>query len=231
MNAVGLEGSRRRHDGAGDIGDLHQAEVHLEEGEAQVHPRLQSPARLGATGPFGISIAIEAHLVAELAAQHLVDRDSIGLAGKIPQSDLDTRDPAALPSVTAELLDAAEQAIDVARILAEQSALEHQGIGGAGAIAHFAQPHYPLIGIDLDECRREWRAHDLGDPQVGNAQRARMRGRTDIVFDSFGGRQYRHDFLPSGRCARSLPVSPSRSRSPPDARGSSRAQVRAGVAA
>jgi hypothetical protein len=37
-----------------------------------------------------------------------------------------------------ELFDLAEQTVDVARVFAQQPALEHQRVSGAGAVAHFA---------------------------------------------------------------------------------------------
>ena len=92
---------------------------------------------------------IDAHLVAELAAQHLVDGNAISLAGQVPQGDLDGRDATTLPTMAAKLLDAPEQSIDVAGVFAQQAALEHQRIGGAGAVAHFAQSDNALIGVDL----------------------------------------------------------------------------------
>src|SRR3569623_1262146 len=140
VDAVAFERAGGSNDGAGDIGDLHQAEVPLEEGEAAIHALLVALAGLGATRLFRGGVAVDADRLAEAAAQHLVDRNAIGLAGEVPQRDLDGGDAAALPAVAAELLDAAEQAIDVARVLAQQPALQHQGEGGAGAVAHFAEP-------------------------------------------------------------------------------------------
>ena len=61
----------------------------------------------------------------------------VGL-GEVPERDFNGRDTAALPAMAAELLDAAEQPVDVAGILAEQAALQHQRIGSAGAVAHLA---------------------------------------------------------------------------------------------
>ncbi|ESX11836.1 hypothetical protein X768_09825 [Mesorhizobium sp. LSJC265A00] len=75
--------------------------------------------------------------------------------------------------MAAKLLDAPEQPVDVARVLAQQPALEHQRIGRAGAVAHFAQADNALVGVDLDQRRGERCADDFGDAQVGDAQVAR----------------------------------------------------------
>ena len=119
----------------------------------QVHALLEALAHLGAARLVGVGVAIDAHLVAELAAQHLVDRHAIGLAGEVPERDLDRRDAAALPAVAAELLDAAEQPVDVAGVFAEQPALQHQRIGGAGAVADLAEADDALVGVDLEQRR------------------------------------------------------------------------------
>src|SRR5690606_40006439 len=41
MDAIAFERTGRRHHRAGHVGDLHQAEVHLEESEPHVHARLE----------------------------------------------------------------------------------------------------------------------------------------------------------------------------------------------
>ena len=174
MDAVAFERAGGRDDRTGDIGDLHQPQIHLEEGEAEVHALLEALAGLGAARHGRVGVAIDAHLVAKPAAEHLVDRHAVGLAGEIPQRDLDRRDAAALPAVAAELLDAAKQPVDVARVLAKQPALQHQRIGGAGAVAHLAKPDDALVGVDLEQRRGERRADDLGDPHVGDAKLGRL---------------------------------------------------------
>ena len=110
------------------------------------------------------------HPIAELAAEHLVDRNPIGFAGNVPQRDLDRRYAAALPAVPAELLDPAKQAIDIARVLAEQPALQHQSVGRAASVAHLAKADDSLIGVDLEQDGAERRTDDLGDPHVGDAK-------------------------------------------------------------
>ena len=161
-------------------------EVHLEEGEPEIHALLEPLAGLGAARLLRVGVAIDAHLVAELAAEHLVDRNAIGLAGEVPKRDLDSRDAAALPPMAAELLDAAEQPVDIAGVLAQQPALEHQRIGRAGAVAHFAEADDALVGVDFDQRRGERRADDLGDAHVGDAKCARARRRSHIVLNCLG---------------------------------------------
>ena len=141
-----------------------------------------------------VGVAIDAHLVAEAAAEHLVDRHAIGLAGEVPERDLDRGHAATLPAMPAELLDAAEQAVDVAGVLAEQPALEHQRVGGAGAVPHLAEPHDALVGVDLEQRRGERRADDLGHPHVGDAKLGRLRVGVDPVHGpSFGAAPLRHE--------------------------------------
>ena len=193
VDAVAFERAGRRDHRARDIGDLHQPEIHLEEGEAEVHALLEALAGLGAARHRRVGVAIDAHLVAELAAEHLVDRHAVGLAGEIPQRDLDRRDAAALPAVAAELLDAAEQAVDVAGVLAEQPALQHQRVGGAGAVAHLAEPDDALVGVDLEQRRGERRADDLGHPHVGDAKLGRPGVRVDPIERLVGPTRLWHD--------------------------------------
>ena len=170
MDAVSLEHAGRGADRPRDVHDLGEAEIHLEEGVAERHPLLQPLAGLRAARHARVGVAIHAHPVAELAAEHLVDRNAVGLAGEVPERDLDRRHAAALAAVTAELLDAPEEPVDVARVLAEEAALQHQREGGAGAVAHLAEADDPLVGVDLQERRRERRADDVGDAHVGDAK-------------------------------------------------------------
>ena len=193
VDAVAFERAGRGHDRAGDIRDLHQAQVHLEEGEAELHALLEALAGLGAARHARVGVAIDAHLVAEPAAEHLVDRHAIGLAGEVPERDFDRRDAAALPAVPAELLDAAEQPVDVAGVLAEQPALQHQRIGGAGAVAHLAEPDDALVGVDLEQRRGERRADDFGYPHVGDAKLGRLRVRVDPIERLVGATRLWHD--------------------------------------
>jgi hypothetical protein len=142
------------------------AHVHLEEGEPHLHALLERLAHGRAGVPAAhIGVAVDADLVAELAAEHLVDGHPIGLAGQVPEGELYGADAAALPGVVAELLDAPKDLVDLAGVLAEDAALEHQRVLFAGAVAHLAIAHQPLVGIDLDQ--RAPVQH--GDAHVGDA--------------------------------------------------------------
>jgi hypothetical protein len=50
--------------------------------------------------------------------------------------------------MASELFDLSEDLVDIAGILAQDSALQHQGIGFAGAIAHLSISRDSLIGVD-----------------------------------------------------------------------------------
>ena len=83
-------------------------------------------------------VGIEPDAIAELAAEHLPARHAPGLAGQVHHGHLDAAHAAGLPRVAAELLDLAEDLVDVAGVLAEDAALEHQRVGLARAVAHLA---------------------------------------------------------------------------------------------
>ena len=86
--------------------DLAEAEIHLQESDSRVPCAPSGACRSPCRSACCASVSqYMRDAVAELAAKHLVDRDAVGLAGKIPQRDLDRRDAAALPAVSAELLD------------------------------------------------------------------------------------------------------------------------------
>ena len=53
------------------------------------------------------------------------------------------------PAVAAELLDAAEQPVDVAGIFAEQPAFQHQRVGRARAVPHLAQADDARVCMDF----------------------------------------------------------------------------------
>ena len=185
VRAVSFERAGGGDDGARPVHDLREAEIHLEEGVAERHALLQPLAGLRAARLARVGVAIHAHPVAEFSAEHLVDRNAVGLAGEVPERDLDRGDAAALPAVPAELLDAPEQPVDVAGVLAEQPALQHEGEGGAGAVAHLAEADDSLVGVDLQQRGRERRADDLGDPHVGDAKLGRFRVCVDPVEGFF----------------------------------------------
>ena len=176
-----LHEAQRGADGVRLVPELADAEVHLEEGKTHLHALLQRLAH-GLTGVLAahVGIAIDADLVAELAAQHLVDGHAIGFARDIPEGQLDATDAAGLASMMAELLDAAEDLVDVAGVLAQDAALEHQGIALAAAIAHLAIAHQALVGVDLDQ-RAGHGGADVGDAHVGDAQFGGFGVRVDVI--------------------------------------------------
>ena len=157
---------------AGHFTQQADTHIHFEEGEAHRHALLQRFAhRRAGVAPVQVRVAVDAHLVAEFAAQHRVDRHAVGLACQVPQRHLDAAHTAALAAVIAELLDAAEELVDVARVLVEDAALERQRKALAGPVAHLAVAFDALIRSDLDERAAHRRADDGGkthirDPQV-----------------------------------------------------------------
>ena len=64
-------------------------------------------------------------LVMHFAAQKLIKGNTIGLAGQIPQSDLNAGYAAALTGGTAKLLDLSENLVHITRIFTQNAALEH----------------------------------------------------------------------------------------------------------
>ena len=58
--------------------------------------------------------------------------------------------PAALAAVVPELLDLAEQPLDIAGVLAQKQPLELQRIVFRGEVTHFAVAAHALIGIDTN---------------------------------------------------------------------------------
>ena len=158
------------------------AEVHLEPREPLFLARLQALAvDLGIVRLGGVGVA--ADLVAELAAEHLPHRYSVGLPGQVPQRHLDAAHASALPSVEAELFDLAENLVHVAGVLAEQAALQHQRVGLAGAVAHLAQPVDALVGVDAEHRAGHGRADQGSHAHVRNLEV----GRTGVAVDVLNG--------------------------------------------
>jgi hypothetical protein len=117
--------------------------------------------------------------------RHLADGDVVGLAGEVPQGHFDGADAARLARVVAELLDPAEQPVDVAGVLAEEAALQHEGVVLAGAIANLAQAVDPLVGIDADQRTRHGRARHGGHAKVRDLQLGRLGIGVDVLRVSF----------------------------------------------
>ncbi len=162
-----LQKAARCGERAGDIHQELDAQIHLEEGKALRHARLESLAHVASAG-LGVGVAVDADPVAELAAQELPDGDAPGLARDVPERDFDARDAAALPRHAAELLDAPENLLHVAGVFAEDAALEHGRVSPAGGIADFAVAHNALVGVDLDQRAAFRRAVDVGKTHVGD---------------------------------------------------------------
>src|SRR5436189_159927 len=84
------------------------------------------------------------------------------------RGQLHAADAAALPAVETELLDALEQAFDVARVLTQEAALEHEGVARTAAVPDFAVTAEPLVGVDPDDRHPHGGALDLGDAEIGD---------------------------------------------------------------
>ncbi len=168
--------------------DQLDSEVHLERRVARVHAGLlHAPAegvRVGRRGGIGV----EADPVPVLAAQHLIHGDVVGLAGQVPQGGLHPGDAAALAAVVAELLDDSEDLLDVARVLAKDAALQHQGVLLGAVVAHLAVAPEALVRVDPDDRAPERDTADLGDAQVGDAEVGRARAPLDVLREELDHR-------------------------------------------
>ena len=103
-----------------DVGKKLYAEIHLEEREAHLHAILQGRAHV-APATLGVGVAVAANLVTPLSAEELPYWESPRLAAEIPACELDRAHATSLARVAAELLDAAENLLDVARVFAEDA--------------------------------------------------------------------------------------------------------------
>ena len=74
-----------------------------------------------------------------------------------------------------ELLDLAEQAVDITGVFAQQTALEHQRILGRCQVTDLAPTADTLIGIDADDTECPMIPPDGGDAHVGDFEVARVR--------------------------------------------------------
>src|SRR5574341_27313 len=126
------------------------ANIHLEHGKAARQPALELKShRL--TGRFVRRVAIHADGIAEFATCENISRNAVSLARQIHQRHFDTAHTSALPRVMAKLLNLAKDFIYIAGILAKQTALEHQRVRLARAIAYFTVAAQTLIGVNADE--------------------------------------------------------------------------------
>src|SRR5262249_61927454 len=99
---------------------------------------------------------------------------------------LDGAHATSLALVAAELLHLAEELVDVAGILLQQAALEHEGIVLAGAVADFAEAVYALVGVDADDRAVHGRAADGEDTEVGDLQSRRLGVGVGVLRQGFG---------------------------------------------
>ena len=177
-----LQRARRGRYRAFDAVQQADADVHLQELEAGLHPPFQPLAHRLPVGDR-VGIAVNQDLVAEFAAGQLISRDAVSLARQVEERHFDAADAAALPPVIAELLDLAEEPVDIAGVLAQQARFEHERVRRAGAIAHFAIAADALIGIQPQQRRVEGQRLEIDDAQVGDFQVARARAGVDLGFE------------------------------------------------
>ena len=123
---------------------------------------------------MAVRIAVQADFVTEFAAEHLPDGNAPRLAGQIPAGHFQRADAARLPRIAAELLDAAEDLLHIARILAENPRLQHRGIGATGCVANFAVADKSLIRIDFHQRAAFRRAVDIRKTDIRDFQRIRI---------------------------------------------------------
>ena len=113
---------------------------------------------------------VDADLVADLAAEELVDRHAGGLAGDVPEGVLDGADRRAVGLEGAALADLQHHPLDVGGVLADQRVAEVQDAGlevGLGEL-DLAEAVEALVGDDADD----WVLADDGAAEVGDLHRA-----------------------------------------------------------
>ena len=153
---AGGHGQRARH-----VGHEVDAEVHLQPREALV---ARAPSAAGRR-PSGRAIR---WCPRSSGCGRGTCRRASGRPGRCTPCRPDPRAPSRLPQTpppwrecAAELLDLAEELVDVAGVLAEQPALQHQRVVLAGAVAHLAEAVDALVGVDPDERARHRRARTV----------------------------------------------------------------------
>ena len=75
-----------------------------------------------------------------------------------------------LTALAAELLDAAEDLVDVAGVLANEETLEHLRVKLGRAVADFAVAGNALVGLDAQERAVHGSANDVNKPHVRDLQ-------------------------------------------------------------
>ena len=146
-----LVSGRLADQGAGYVVEDAEDEIELDKGEPQglaLQGALYVAFGRGLVGRGGI--AIDAHLVAVLAAQKLVAGHAVGLAGQVPEGKLDAGHAAALATGAAIAFDRAEEHIDVAGVLAQEKALELEGVLLVAGVSDLADAIDILVRVDAD---------------------------------------------------------------------------------
>ncbi|MEZ5906960.1 MAG: hypothetical protein R3C69_18335 [Geminicoccaceae bacterium] len=155
-------------------GVLHLAvegHTHLDEGKAvrqPLHPFGLGGVVLGRDtlhGPADGAV-VAAHLVPDLAAEQLMDRQARGLAGEVPERHLDRADGTAPGLERAALPDPEHAALDVGRVLADQrlAVVQHEGLEVGLVLLGLAIAREALVGDDADDRV----GADDGAPEVGD---------------------------------------------------------------
>jgi hypothetical protein len=92
--------------------------------------------------------------------------------------------------VGSKLFDPFEYPLDIAGILTQKSALEHEGVPLAGTVANFSVATDTLICVNANQGTCERRSSDHGDTQIGDSQFRRpgalihiLDGAGDLLFD------------------------------------------------
>ena len=151
-------------------------DVDLERGEAHGLDLLELLRGEGIVGVVVGRVAIDAHAVAHLAAEELIDGDAERLAGQVPERNFDGgegRDilPALGPGENAVETDAFPQRLDVQRVASDEGVAEgaHQGHAAHNGVGGFTVPEDALVGVDAD-VELIAVAHHLGRAHVGDLE-------------------------------------------------------------
>ena len=189
-----FRGPRQR---AGNLGYQVDAHVHLQPGDALfLLAGLQTLCEDFRVVRF-VGVGVDPDSVPKLAAQHLVDGHVVHFAGDIPESLFHRDHAPRLPPVEPKLFDLVEEIRDVERVLVQQAALQKQRVGGAGAVADFAQSVDALVRVEADDGARAWSGfHHRGHAKIGDPQRGRAGERVDVPLRRLFGRGF-----PRQKCA------------------------------
>src|SRR5436309_10115380 len=101
-----------------------------------------------------------------LAAAHLVDGSSEGLPRQVPEGHFHSADATPLPAMMSKLLDSLEDAFDVAGVLVQETALEHERVARAASVPDFTVTLQSLVGVDPDDRHPHRSPLDQGDAKI-----------------------------------------------------------------